>query len=303
MKKAILMVVALLAMAGQAEAANERAKRDINRVPTLIGVSTETAEIRRIKVTEDGFIITISSNPSGAAPALPADAATETKQDTGNTSLGSIDTKLPAQGSAAIAASIPVNIASDQTVPVSAASLPLPTGAATSGNQTTGNSSLSIIAGDTTSLDAKMPSQGAATTANSTPVNIASDQTVAISAASLPLPAGAATSANQTTGNSSLSSIVTNTAKTGNDTPSESFTNVTTAAEVMAASATREGHIICNEGPEVARCGSGSVTTTTGQKLFVDQCYSLDGDRPYKGAISCVSTTGPSTKISVVETN
>jgi hypothetical protein len=55
----------------------------------------------------------------------------------------------------------------------------------------------STIAGDTTSIDGKTPALGAAATAASTPVNIASDQTVPVSAASLPLPAGAATSANQ----------------------------------------------------------------------------------------------------------
>lgn len=55
----------------------------------------------------------------------------------------------------------------------------------------------STIAGDTTSIDAKTPALGAAATAASTPVNIASDQTVPVSAASLPLPTGAATAANQ----------------------------------------------------------------------------------------------------------
>lgn len=81
------------------------------------------------------------------------------------------------------------------TQPVSAAALPLPAGASTSAAQSTGNASLATIAGDTTSLDAKVPAQGAAVTASSTPVNIASDQTVPVSAASLPLPAGAATEA------------------------------------------------------------------------------------------------------------
>jgi len=55
----------------------------------------------------------------------------------------------------------------------------------------------STIAGDTTSIDGKTPALGAAATAASTPVNIASDQTVPVSAASLPLPTGAATAANQ----------------------------------------------------------------------------------------------------------
>lgn len=56
----------------------------------------------------------------------------------------------------------------------------------------TARTSLATIAGDTTSIDGKTPSLGAAATASSVPVNIASDQTVPVSAASLPLPTGAA---------------------------------------------------------------------------------------------------------------
>lgn len=53
---------------------------------------------------------------------------------------------------------------------------------------------------------------GQATSANSAPVVLASDQsTVAVSAASLPLPTGSATAANQATGNTSLASIDTKT--------------------------------------------------------------------------------------------
>ena len=88
-------------------------------------------------------------------------------------------------GQAAMAASLPVVIASDQSaVPVSAASLPLPSGAAT-------EATLSA-------MSAKLPAAlGAQLTAASMSVNIASDQTVPISAASLPLPSGAATAAKQ----------------------------------------------------------------------------------------------------------
>lgn len=55
------------------------------------------------------------------------------------------------------------------TQPVSAASLPLPTGAATSALQTTGNTSLG-------SIDTKTPSLGQAAMASSVPVTIASNQ-------------------------------------------------------------------------------------------------------------------------------
>ncbi len=98
-----------------------------------------------------------------------------------------------------MAASAPVVIASDQSaVPISAASLPLPTGASTSALQTTANTSLSTIAtnsgtqataalqtaGNTSlsTISGQLPATlGAKTTANSMAVNIASDQTVPVS--------------------------------------------------------------------------------------------------------------------------
>jgi len=75
-----------------------------------------------------------------------------------------------------MAASVPVAIASNQstltvdgsgvTQPISAASLPLPSGASTSANQSTANGHLSTIAGDTTSLDTKITQGSDATLSN-----------------------------------------------------------------------------------------------------------------------------------------
>lgn len=74
------------------------------------------------------------------------------------------------------------------SVPITAASLPLPTGAATEATLAT---MLTL-----TGFQARINTLGQKTMANSTPVVIASDQsTLAISAASLPLPTGAATEA------------------------------------------------------------------------------------------------------------
>ncbi len=116
---------------------------------------------------------------SAAALPLPSGAATSTKQDTGNTSLASIDTKTPALGQAAMASSTPVVIASNQsaipvsgtfyqsTQPISASSLPLPTGASTSALQTTGNTSLASIDTKLTaplSINPTRPSTGTYTT-------------------------------------------------------------------------------------------------------------------------------------------
>jgi hypothetical protein len=120
---------------------------------------------------------------SAASLPLPAGAATSANQTTANSSLSSIDGKLPSP----VSGKVPVD-GSSVTQPVSAASLPLPAGAATSANQTTANSSLS-------SIDGKLPSP----VSGRVPVD-GSSVTQPVSAASLPLPAGAATSANQTSG-------------------------------------------------------------------------------------------------------
>lgn len=88
--------------------------------------------------------------------------ATAANQSTGNASLASIDSKTPSLGQALAAASQPVVLTAAQistltpltsvavnnfpvTQAISAVSLPLPTGAATSTNQTTQNSTLSTI--------------------------------------------------------------------------------------------------------------------------------------------------------------
>jgi hypothetical protein len=114
------------------------------------------------------------------------------------TAQGLTDTELRATA-------LPVSIASmpstpvtgtfyQATQPVSAVSLPLPTGATT---ETT-----------LASASAKLPaSLGTKVISASMAVNIASDQVVPISATALPLPTGASTSALQTTGNTSLSSL------------------------------------------------------------------------------------------------
>ncbi len=98
---------------------------------------------------------------------LPTGASTSALQTTGNSILSSIDSKITAVNTGAVVVSSSV----------------LPTGAATSALQTTGNDSLSSIDGKTATLvSGRVPVDGSAVTQP-------------ISAASLPLPAGAATQA------------------------------------------------------------------------------------------------------------
>ena len=140
---------------------------------------------------------------------LPSGASTAALQTTGNTSLGSIDTKTPAL----VAGRVPVD-GSGVTQPVSGSvtvtqaigtnlhtvvdASALPTGAATSANQTTSNASLA-------SIDSKLTAP-LAVTGPLTDIQLRASA-VPVSAAALPLPTGAATSANQTTSNASLASI------------------------------------------------------------------------------------------------
>lgn len=234
--------------------------------------------------------------------ALPTGASTSALQTTGNTSLSSIDTKVPAN--LTVTATRLLTDGSGVTQPVSAASLPLPTGASTEATLSTLNGKIATFDLDSgvgtqnvqgvslrktasggsvelgtstdpvrtdptgttaqpitdnggsitvdgtvsaaqsgvwnitnvsgtvslptgaateatlTAQSAKLPATlGQKTMAASLAVAIASDQsalpvtgtffqaTQPVSAASLPLPAGASTSALQTTGNTSLSSI------------------------------------------------------------------------------------------------
>jgi hypothetical protein len=85
-----------------------------------------------VKVTPSGSLTTESTITSSA---LPTGAATSALQGTGNTSLGSIDTKLTSQATAAkqdlLLAELQLKADLTETQPVSVASLPLPTGAAT----------------------------------------------------------------------------------------------------------------------------------------------------------------------------
>ncbi len=112
--------------------------------------------------TEIGFIDG-SGNLQGVSPTNPLPVTIESEVGTLNVNIaqyGGVPTTL---GQKASAASAPVVIASDQsTIPISAASLPLPTGASTSALQTSGNSSLSsILANQTNGTQVVTQSSGA----------------------------------------------------------------------------------------------------------------------------------------------
>lgn len=192
----------------------------------VIGPLTDT-ELRATPVPISGTVSTngltdaeLRASPvdiSASSLPLPSGAATSANQVTANASLSSIDSKLTAPLSVTgpltdvqlratpvpVSGTISTNGLTDaelraSPVDISASSLPLPTGAATSANQVTANASLS-------SIDSKLTAP-LAVTGPLTDTELRASA-VPVSAASLPLPTGAATAANQATANASLSSI------------------------------------------------------------------------------------------------
>lgn len=144
---------------------------------------------------------------SAASLPLPLGAATSANQATEIASLASIDSKLtsplavtgPLTDTQLRAADVGVVVSNfPATQPISAVSLPLPTGASTAANQATANASLS-------SIDSKLTSP-LAVTGPLTDVELRATP-VPVSMASTPLPTGAATAANQATEIASLASI------------------------------------------------------------------------------------------------
>lgn len=144
--------------------------------------------------------------------------------------LGPLPLPVGAATEATLAA-LNAKVTAVDTGAVVVASSALPTGAATSALQTTGNTSLSSIDGKVLT-DAQL---------RATPVPVSGPLTdaqlrasaVPVEAAALPLPTGASTSALQTTGNTSLSSIDTKTPALGQALAAASVPVVLTAAQIV----------------------------------------------------------------------
>ncbi len=133
--KALLLSLILIATTAHADNPNWALYND-TMTTIMTGLLTDT-QLRATPVPVSGTFWPVTQPISAAALPLPASAATDAKQDTGNTSLSSMDTKLTSQATAA--------------------------------KQDTGNTSVA-------SIDTKTPSLGQATMANSRPVAIASNQ-------------------------------------------------------------------------------------------------------------------------------
>lgn len=195
------------------------------------------------------------------------------------TTLGAINTKTPALGQATMAASSPVVIASNQSaVPVSAASLPLPTGAAT---ETT-----------LAAINTKLPALGQAAMAASQPVVIANNQSAVpsnisqINAVTPLMGAGP-------TGTGSMRQTIANAATPTSANVAASITNVT----LLASSATRLGAAFYNDSSSAMylKLGATSSTTSFTVKLLAGAYYEIPGPHIYSGIVDGIWDTATGT--------
>lgn len=184
--------------------------------------------------------------------------------------------QLPASlGQKTSANSLSVVVASDNTVAVSAASLPLPSGAANQTKQDTGNASLASIDGKITAVD-----------------------TGAVVVASSALPTGAANQTKQDTGNTSLASI------------DSKITAVNTGAVVvsssalpaLAATSTKQ-----SDGSQKTQIvdGSGNVigSTTNALDVNIKSSTSITANPSAPSTSSVSSVASSATSVTLLSSN
>ncbi len=196
------VVVASSALpSGAATSANQTSE-----ITQLTAIAGSTSSLDGKTVHVDTGNVTVSSS------ALPSGAATSSNQTNGTqvTSVNNFPATQPVSGTVTVVQPTGTNL---HTVVDSSA---LPTGASTSALQNTINTTLGspFQAGGSIGNTSFDVTQATAANLNATVVGTvtanAGTGTFAVSAAALPLPSGASTSALQTSGNASLASIDSN---------------------------------------------------------------------------------------------
>lgn len=252
---------------------------------------------------------------SASALPLPTGASTSALQTSGNATLTTISGQVPATlGQKTSANSLAVVVASDQSpIPVSG--------------------SFGVAQGSTTAGELGELVQGAAssaapsyTTATTNPLSLTlagalrvdgSAVTQPISAAALPLPAGAATSALQTSGNATLSAISAQLPTTLGQTVSAgslsvvlasnqpaipvtqdvsatgtltSVANSLTTGVLLASNANRKGFIVYNDSLAIVFLAFAATASTTAFSSKVQPGAEYEPGVDYTGVISAISS-------------
>ncbi len=145
----------------------------------VFGVNSDGVTQAPVPLNADGTAVVVSGTLTATID--ESTLATSAKQDTGNTSLASIDTKSPAKGTAVMTGSIPVTLATNDTIGLTLA---------TSAKQDTGNTSLASIVTNTGNI----PAKGTAVMTGAMPVTLATNDTLGLTLATAAAQATAQTS-------------------------------------------------------------------------------------------------------------
>ncbi len=167
------------------------------------------------------------------------------------------------------------------TQPVSAAALPLPSGASTSALQTTGNTSLS-------SIDTKTPALGQALAAASTPVVLTAAQISTLT----PLSSVTVTQATGT----NLHTVVDKVALTGSS--PATVTIAATSTSAVASNGSRKGLILTNTtslSTISLNVAGGSAVLNSGITLYPHDSWVMDEYSFTTAAINAIASVGSST--------
>lgn len=186
----------------------------VNGVTVNVGTGAASTGTQRVAVASDSSI-TANAGTNLNTSALALDATLTSRAQKAQVTDGTRDGTVKAASTAAIAAdtALVVAVSPNNSVAVTAAALPLPAGAATAAKQpalgTAGSASADVISvqGVASMTALKVDGSGFTQPVSGTVTANAGSGTMAVSAASLPLPSGAATSALQTTGNTSLGNL------------------------------------------------------------------------------------------------
>jgi len=280
-----------------------------------IGDGIHTLEINSdgsINVTDNGGSLTVDGTinignfPDTQNVAIVSSVELEIKNDSGN--------PVPVNGT------VTANQGGTWNINNITGTVSLPTGAATSTLQTTGNTSLS-------SIDGKTPTLGQKTMTGSSPVVIASDQsvipindnggsltvdgTVASTQSgtwninnitgTVSLPTGAATSALQTTGNTSLSSIDTKTPTLGQKTMAGSSPVVIASNQSAIPITDNNGSLTVDGTVAATQSGAWSVSVTSMPEVEIKN--DTGNPVPVSGTVTANQGTSPWTVSGTVTAN
>ena len=324
----VLAVMAQAAVASPAMAADEKARRDVNQVPSTLAITSATpTELRNLRATNEGYLLTVSTG-SGA----PVSGTVTANQGSAAAASGAWPTKLTdGTDTADVTAASALKVdGSAVTQPVSDAGGTLTVDAVNLDirDLSSGQDSVASVQSGAWSVTILNGAGASAVNIQDGGNTITVDGTIV---------ANAGTGIFNTSGSSVSVSNVAGTSRAGNDnggsltvdsaqlpaalsgggnlkvsleetTTSWSTPAVSTGACAAAATAalvansSAKTSVFCNEGTDAVRGGPAGVTATVGLKVLGSSCVTMDGPlAPFRGALYCIRTTGSDQAFSTMQ--